>query len=186
MRCKLLAVALLVGAGFSLHAGPAQTTNAAPANGFATLAWAPSTAHNVAGYLVLSRLASGVYAARLDVGNTNSVTINGLAPNTTYYFEVIAYDDTGTQSSPSNEISYSTSAAQLVVPPTLGVLGPQTSAPVIGLSFSGSAGHAYSIEASTNLQDWVTIWNTNCVSNGTLMFHDTANQPARFYRLQQQ
>jgi hypothetical protein len=187
LRFNLLVVVLLACGGLSLRAGPAQGTNAAPATGFATLAWAPSTANNVAGYFVFSGLASGVYTAQLDVGNTNSVLINGLETNVTYYFEVIAYDSTGTQSPPSNEISYSTSAALVAAPATLGIrFGLQGSSPVLGLSFPGSTGHVYHIEASTNLQDWATVWSTNCVSNGTLVFYDTAIQPARFYRLQQQ
>ncbi len=182
-RLKLLVVALLASGGLLLRAGPAQSTNAAGPTCFATLAWAPSLASNVAGYLVFFGLASGVYTDQLDVGNTNSVTIQGLETNVTYFFQVVAYDKTGSQSPPSNEISYSTTTT----PPNLGIqLGFQGAVPVVGLSFSGSAGYNYSIETSTNLQDWVTVWSTNCASNGTMLFYDAANQPACFYRLLQQ
>ena len=70
------------------------------------LGWNPSPDSNGIGYFVLSGTASGVYTNELDVGNTTSTTVTGLVANVTYYFSVAAYDASGQESPPSNEISY--------------------------------------------------------------------------------
>ena len=155
-------------------------------SGMATLAWNPSSAGAVTGYLIRFGLTSGAYTDQLAVDNTNSVIIQGLKTNTTYYFVVVARNGTGAESPPSNEISYFTSTTP-AAGPTLGIgLGPPKSADALSLSFPGTPGGAYIIETSTNLLDWVTIFTTNCASNGTMVFHDSASEPARFYRLEQQ
>jgi hypothetical protein len=49
------------------------------------------------------------------------------------------------------------------------------------MSFSGYDGHAYAIEASSNLTDWV-ILSTNSASDGTFEITNTATSRQQFYR----
>jgi hypothetical protein len=50
--------------------------------------------------------ASGDYTQSTDVGNSTTTTVTGLSSGSTYYFAVTAYNAAGTQSSPSNEVSF--------------------------------------------------------------------------------
>lgn len=78
----------------------------------ATLLWAPATTNSdgtplsdLAGYRVYYGTASGNYTTTVDVSDpaATSAQIDGLTPNTTYYFAVTAYDSSGNESSFSNE-----------------------------------------------------------------------------------
>ncbi len=74
-----------------------------------TLAWdADTSSTTLAGYLVYYGTASGNYSKTVDVGNSNSVSIQALADNTTYYFVVTEYDALGVESAYSNEVSFVT------------------------------------------------------------------------------
>src|SRR5690348_15385511 len=70
-----------------------------------TLSWDPSGS-NVAGYRLYYGSPSGNYSQIVDVGNVTSFTLN-LRHGRTYYFVVSAYDDTGAESGPSNEVAFS-------------------------------------------------------------------------------
>jgi hypothetical protein len=72
----------------------------------ASLAWDPSPDSTVTGYKLHYGTESGSYTESVDVGNTTSYTLDGLQPNTDYYFAATAYDDQGAESDYSNEISY--------------------------------------------------------------------------------
>jgi hypothetical protein len=78
----------------------AQTTSGV------TLSWDPSSGSNVAGYRLYYGSPSGNYSQIVDVGNVTSFTLN-LRHGRTYYFVVSAYDDTGAESGPSNEVAFS-------------------------------------------------------------------------------
>jgi hypothetical protein len=77
-----------------------------------------------------------------------------------------------------------------VVVSNAGVFGPATpsintsgGAPV--LNFAGIPGYGYSVQVSTDMTDWTTIWTTNAPDGGLFQFTDTsAPQPTAFYRLE--
>ena len=50
------------------------------------------------------------------------------------------------------------------------------------MRFSVFAGQTNLFEASTNLVDWTTI-SAHAATNETLMYHETSQSPARFYRV---
>ena len=75
-----------------------------------TLAWDPPTDGVTTGYTIFYGTASHAYSQHVDVGYVTSYTVTGLAPGTTYYFVVVAYDALGHQSSPSDEVEGSTDA----------------------------------------------------------------------------
>ncbi|MBV9009261.1 MAG: fibronectin type III domain-containing protein [Verrucomicrobia bacterium] len=79
-----------------------------------TLAWTGSPSTNVTGYHVWYGVTSGNYTQRLDAGNSTNDTVSGLAPSTSYYFVVKAYDAAGQESAASNEVSFTTGASTSV------------------------------------------------------------------------
>jgi hypothetical protein len=85
-----------------------------------TLAWDLSSSPNIAGYRLYSGTTSGVYGQTIEVGNATSTLVSNLVTGKTYFFTVTAYNTTGVESAPSNEVSYlappNTGPAQMVSP----------------------------------------------------------------------
>jgi predicted secreted Zn-dependent protease len=114
--------------------------------------------------------------------------VAGLSTNVTYYFTVVVYSATGQQGPPSNEIQYVLTAA---VPGNSGpplyaqVQANGANAPALMLSFQGSAGSSYGVQATQDFINWVTVWTTNCTADVAVSYTpaDGANYPCRFYRL---
>jgi Fibronectin type III domain len=79
-----------------------------------TLAWDEDPIEEVQGYRVHYGTTSGVYLTTIDTKGETVVQITGLLPNTTYYFAVTAYNSSGLESLPSDEISYTTPSDPLV------------------------------------------------------------------------
>ncbi len=76
-------------------------------NATADLIWnANPETDGVAGYRLYYGTASGSYPAMLDMGNTTSVTVTGLAENTAYFVVLTAYNDEGMESAPSEEFQF--------------------------------------------------------------------------------
>ncbi len=92
---------------------------------FVNWGWEPSPDTRAVGYLLFYGTTNGVYTTQLDVGNTNRATVPGLQANVTYYFTVAAYDATGEQSPPSNEVAYTvpTNSAAGCLPAPAGLVG---------------------------------------------------------------
>ncbi len=102
-----LAAALtwLAGCGAAGPEDAASGGGGGSAGGAAVLAWDANNEADLAGYRVYVGLASGAYSTSIDVGTVTSYTLTGLATGTTYYFAVTAYDTSGNESAPSNEVS---------------------------------------------------------------------------------
>lgn len=72
-----------------------------------TLAWDANSEPDLAGYRLYSGTnGSGIHTLLADVGNVTLVTVSNLTLGATYYFVVTAYNTSGLESTPSNEISY--------------------------------------------------------------------------------
>ena len=93
----------------SLTVAPTTTTGSSTStsNTAASLTWDPITDTGIAGYNVYVGTAPGVYGAPINVGNVTSRIIDNLAVGSTYYFVVTAYNTSGVESIPSNEVSKS-------------------------------------------------------------------------------
>ncbi len=70
------------------------------------LEWDPNPERDLAGYKVYTGLTAGSYSQVQNVGLTNRVALNDLSLGATYYFVVTAYNTSGLESDPSNEVSY--------------------------------------------------------------------------------
>lgn len=68
-------------------------------------AWDVNTEPDLAGYRIHYGTAPGNYSTTVDVGNTTTYTVNGLASGMRYYFAITAYDTSGNESGFSQEIS---------------------------------------------------------------------------------
>ncbi len=71
------------------------------------LGWNPSPSTNVAGYQIRWGFVTGQCTNGLAAGNVTNATIGGLETNTWYFFTVVATNETGATSDPSNEIAWS-------------------------------------------------------------------------------
>ncbi len=83
------------------------------------LSWRPDTSANVAGYKIYyGKHEGGPYDGRLSqdapspfsIGDITQRQLDGLSPDSTYYFRVTAYDPVGDESGYSNEVSISPTA----------------------------------------------------------------------------
>ena len=70
------------------------------------LAWAPNTESDLAGYRIGYGTSSANYTQQVDVGNNTTGTLSDLTPGITYFIALTAYNTTGLESRPSNEVSY--------------------------------------------------------------------------------
>jgi hypothetical protein len=72
------------------------------------LAWNANPEPDIAGYRIHIGTSSGVFTDELDVGKATSNVVSNLAPSTTYYFAVQAYNTSGISSNLSGEVIYIT------------------------------------------------------------------------------
>lgn len=77
-----------------------------------TAKWNPNPEPDIAGYKVHLGTTSGSYTVVVDVVDGTSVVLTGLAPSTTYYCAVQAYNTSGMTSEMSDEASGTTAAAK--------------------------------------------------------------------------
>ena len=77
----------------------------AGATGSVTLHWDQNVEPDIAGYHLFYGVTSGSYTDEMDVGNTTTATVPGLADGGTYFFVVTAYNTVTMESPPSNEVS---------------------------------------------------------------------------------
>jgi hypothetical protein len=80
-----------------------------------TLAWDPSPDPSVTGYNVYYGAATHTYTNKINAGNATSVVVSNLVEGATYYFVVTAYNASGLESDPSNEVTYAVPFPPVVV-----------------------------------------------------------------------
>ncbi|MFQ5598858.1 MAG: fibronectin type III domain-containing protein, partial [Nitrospiria bacterium] len=92
--------------------------------GSASLSWNANTEPDLAGYKVYVGKSAGTYDTSMNVGNTTSHTVTGLADGT-YFFAVTASDTSGNESGFSNEVSKAISTVD-TSPPVISGIGHGT------------------------------------------------------------
>jgi hypothetical protein len=73
------------------------------------LAWNANSEPDIAGYRLRYGTSSGSYPQMVDVGKKTTGTISNLTAGSKYYIVVSAYNTAGTESRPSNEVTYAAS-----------------------------------------------------------------------------
>ncbi len=144
-----------------------------------SLAWDPSRDPSVAGYRLHVGPTSGHYTASYDVGTNTVYRLTGLKEGQTNYLAVTSYDSIGAEGLPSVEISY-------LVPGLMLAALPSKAGDPMRLSFPVAPGHWYGVQASVDLKNWSTIWQTStATSNAWVVFQDpqAGSFPSRYYRL---
>jgi hypothetical protein len=155
----------------SLNLTSAVLNSSVNPNGTPALAWFQYGLNtNYGSFSATNILGSGTNAI------PSSASIMGLTPLTTYHFCAVATNSMGL--TVGADKAFTTLGPFQVVGIT-----PQPGTSYL-LQFSGSAGSNYTVQASTNLFQWIPLTNLPANSGGLFQFIDTnTNFPARFYRL---
>lgn len=122
----------------------------------------------MAGYLLYLGIMPGVYNAPTNVGNITQYTLSNLAAGSNYYCAVTAYDESGNESLPSNEVSvYITDTT----PPTIptGLTATLSSSSTVALSWEPSTDNGTVAGYQLN-RNYIPLASTG----GTLSFLDTS------------
>ena len=145
-----------------------------------TLAWNPSANSTVIGYRVYTREENATTATSINVPGLTQVTVPGLKEGLRYTFTVTSYNAAGSESVPSNEVVFT-------VPVPLQLLPATTPAGGKRLQFPAAPGRWYELQASADLKNWTTIWQTGvAITYAWTGFTDpqSATLKSRYYRLQ--
>lgn len=145
-----------------------------------TLAWDPSVSSSVAGYYVYAWEENASVPMKVNAGSMSYASINGLKEGLRYTFHVTAYNPHGLESQPSAGLPY-------VVPVPLQMIPPATSSGSCRIQFPAAPGKWYELQASTDLVNWTTIWQTGLANNYSWVeYQDPRSRyhGSRFYRLQ--
>jgi hypothetical protein len=139
--------------------------------GQVSLAWDAVNDTNVAGYKVYYGPQTKTYSYYIDVGQATSVTIGDLDDSATYYSVATAYDSKGTESVPSNEVSYTTPAGcSYTISPAQRTLSASGGTGTI--SVTTQAGCVW----TANGTGWLSVTSgANGTGNGTVGYSVTAN-----------
>src|SRR5208283_4864869 len=144
-----------------------------------TLAWNSSTDYSVAGYALYYGITSSGATNRLNVGMTNMVIIYNLLASSNYFFCVVSYGATGTESLPSAAVNYRPCALSGLTMTKLAGAG-------MNLQFQAAPGSACHVEYTPTLNppQWQTLNCGTTDANGNITICDSSpgSQPVRFYR----
>jgi hypothetical protein len=101
-------IATISGGGITTQV-PVTLTAVTSAANTASLVWNANTDSDLAGFKVYAGTSSGAYAASVATlpKTTTSYTVTGLQTGTTYFFIITAFNNAGTESLHSNEVSKS-------------------------------------------------------------------------------
>lgn len=148
----------------------------APTNS-ATLQWAANQESDLAGYWVHHGTASGNYPNSQNVGKTTSYQYANLESNKTHYFSVTAYDTSGNESTPSQEVSKSLVTTGSLLSVSIKGEGTVTSTPS-GLSCSSgtcsgtfSSGANVTLSAAPGSGQSFSGWSGPCSGTGSCVLN---------------
>ena len=140
------------------------------------LAWDASEDDSVTGYNVHYGTVSGEYTDVISVGNITTVTVSGLVEGVTYFFVVTAFNESGLESEPSNEILYSVPATVALQMQNIQLNGVQA----LAITATGTAPAQWTLESSEDLETWISYTN----GTGPIDIQiPVAGEPNRFFRL---
>ena len=164
---KVFLVASVFGVGVFLIPNIVQSAS----SNSATLQWAANQEPDLSGYRVYHGTTSNNYPSSLDVGQTTTHQFTNLASNTTHYFAVTAYDNSGNESPPSPQVSKAIGGTNSVLSVSVSGNGSISSNPA-GVSCTNGTcsgtfpqGSSVTLTATPNSGNTFSGWAGAC--NGT-------------------
>jgi hypothetical protein len=142
-----------------------------------TLAW--NAGEEAAGYFVYAVEENSTEMLKLDVGESTKTVVSGLKEGLNYTFYVTAYNPVYIESPPSLPIEFRVPVPMQMTPPNGNAPGR--------VRFPAAPGRWYELQASTDLVNWTTIWQTGKANNYAWMEYQDPRAryyTSRFYRLQ--
>ena len=141
------------------------------------LQWAANQESDLAGYWVHHGTTSGNYVNSKNVGKTTSYQYANLESNKTHYFSVTAYDTSGNESSPSQEVSKTLVATGSLLSVSIKGEGTVTSNPS-GLSCSSgtcsgtfTSGAKVTLSAAPGSGQTFSGWSGPCSGTGSCILN---------------
>jgi hypothetical protein len=167
---------------------PQVSSNSPPDIQAVALGWNPSPDPATTGYFLCWGYAADQCTNRLDVGSVTNTSVAGLSLGILYWFNIVAYDGTGRESAPSNDISHQLPVAGRPAEPpnlSLSIVQADGGGTVAQFSFQGQASAIYDVQATTDFEQWTVIGTTNCSASGVVTLEVPAgtNQPRQYFRL---
>lgn len=165
---------------------PAAVTNAAPIK----LSWNAANDTAVKGYALYCGAVNQTSQSRMDVGTNLTGTVSNLIVGVNYRIYAVAYNATGMESVPSNELLFAPSVPLL--PPTPTPSGPKLEIAKqangsMRLSYKATPGLVCGIQfaATPNPTAWQTLTNVTAtsVSNVIALDNSASLVSKRFYRV---
>lgn len=132
-----------------------------------SLAWDPNSETNLAGYVIYYGTASGQYSNSNNVGNVTNTTVSGLLEGVTYYFVATAYDASGLESDPSNEVSYQVPTAFTPINFRITSLVTNNSSVKINFAWTSSTNSIVKIYALKGTNGLLSLTNVNVILAGS-------------------
>lgn len=144
-----------------------------------TLIWDRSLDPTVMGYRLYCGDLSGGHTNRMDLGDTNWMTLTNLAETRTYTFFVTAYAAGDVESEPSNTLEFT---MPLGAVETILARGPDGNVQM-RLRMNAVEGRRLALETSTDLATWVTVQTTDAVGEALEFVPGvTPGEAKRFFR----
>jgi hypothetical protein len=144
-----------------------------------SISWDAAADASAKGYIVYAGKSGTNYTAQMDVGTNTSVTFTGMTEGTTNYFAVSAYNAANIVSAPSSAITY-------IVPGKLSMKTKSAPTSAAALTFATAPGHYYQVQASTDMINWTTVYQTATATNNATVEYDdpqASSMSKRYYRL---
>jgi hypothetical protein len=148
----------LLGVAFAVAVALACTTSSVGA-GTLRVTWASSPEGDLAGYRLRYGTSPGVYSQSIDTGQTEMCLVPGLDAELVYYFAVSAYDFSGNESEPSEEITAR-------IPASLAPI------PVVSSAIESSTQSMFAVRARSSL---VMVYGANLEPGATVSFGPGVN-----------
>jgi hypothetical protein len=143
-----------------------------------TLAWTRSQDTNVTGYALYYGIVGSGTTNRVNVGNTNRITLYNLSASSNSFFYAVSCNASGLESPPSTAISYT--------PQALSTLKLTVSTGSVSVKFQAATNATCHIEYTPTLNpaQWQTLGNATADASGNVIISDplTGNPATRFYR----
>ncbi len=155
------------------------------------LLWDANSEPDLAGYIVYQGATAGSYGSAIDVGNVTSYTLTDLDPGMTYYLAVTAYDLSGNESLPSDEVSTYIEPVSDEMPPTVSLNSPISGTTLTGVveveavatDDTGVAGVQFQMNGTNWGAENTTVpysraWDTTIATPGTYTLTAVARDAA--------